>query len=105
MCSAKGHVRFTPESGHVRRTTSCLLSADRKLSGLRSVRGTFGPRQELCRIPHIVAFMPFSSLGFITDYYHASGKIFWLPLLTPKRLRKVLQLYPYNGHISVESER
>ena len=27
MCSAKGHVRSTPESGHVRCTSPCLLSA------------------------------------------------------------------------------
>ena len=27
ICSAKGHVRFTPESGHVWRTRSCPLSA------------------------------------------------------------------------------
>jgi hypothetical protein len=28
MCSAKGHVRFTPESGHVRRKNKCPLSAN-----------------------------------------------------------------------------
>ena len=28
MCSAKRHVRFTPESGHVRRNTSCPLCAN-----------------------------------------------------------------------------
>src|SRR5215472_9138174 len=27
ICSARGHVRFTPESGHVRRTRACLLWA------------------------------------------------------------------------------
>ena len=27
MCSAKRHVRFTPESGHVRCTSRCPLSA------------------------------------------------------------------------------
>src|SRR5215831_6376142 len=27
ICSAPTHVRFTPESGHVRRTSSCLLWA------------------------------------------------------------------------------
>src|SRR5262249_22764059 len=28
ICSAKGHVRFTPESGHVRCTSPCLLWAN-----------------------------------------------------------------------------
>ena len=28
MCSAKGHVRFTPNSGHVQCTNSCLLCAN-----------------------------------------------------------------------------
>ena len=28
MCSAKGHVRFTPESGHVQRNLGCPLSAN-----------------------------------------------------------------------------
>ena len=28
MCSAKGHVRFTPKSGHVRRTSRCPLCAN-----------------------------------------------------------------------------
>src|SRR5262245_15166954 len=28
ICSAKRYVRFTPESGHVRRTRSCLLWAN-----------------------------------------------------------------------------
>ena len=28
MCNAKGHVRFTPESGHVRCTSACPLSAN-----------------------------------------------------------------------------
>jgi len=28
MCAAKGHVRFTPESGHVQCTSSCLLWAN-----------------------------------------------------------------------------
>ena len=27
MCSAKGHVRFTPKSGHLRCTGACLLWA------------------------------------------------------------------------------
>src|ERR1700752_556266 len=28
ICAEKGHVRFTPESGHVRRKPSCLLWAN-----------------------------------------------------------------------------
>jgi hypothetical protein len=28
MCGAKSHVRFTPESGHLRRTSACLLWAN-----------------------------------------------------------------------------
>ena len=37
MCSAKGHVRSTPESGHVQCTSPCLLCANsdiRQLLGL-----------------------------------------------------------------------
>ena len=30
-CSAKGHVRFTPESGHVQCTSPCPLSANSEL--------------------------------------------------------------------------
>ena len=37
MCSAKRHVRFTPESGHVRCTTLCPLSAN---SGHSSIHST-----------------------------------------------------------------
>jgi hypothetical protein len=28
ICSAKGHVRFTPNSGHLQRTSPCLLCAN-----------------------------------------------------------------------------
>src|SRR5207249_1125430 len=45
MCSAKGHVRFTPESGHVRCKDRCLLWA---ISGHTA--------RELCEImfPHTI---------------------------------------------------
>jgi hypothetical protein len=32
ICSAKRHVRFTPESGHVQRTNACPLSANNEHS-------------------------------------------------------------------------
>ena len=38
-----------------------------------------------------------SALWLVSDYYGASGKIFWLPMLTPKRLRKVLRYAPTTG--------
>jgi hypothetical protein len=46
MCSAKRHVRFTPNSGHVRRNSICPLSAksghtlsrERAYSGARALR-------------------------------------------------------------------
>ena len=38
-----------------------------------------------------------SCFGWFADYYGASGKIFWLPMLTPERLRKVLRYAPTTG--------
>ncbi|MGC2686554.1 MAG: hypothetical protein WA375_02975, partial [Pseudolabrys sp.] len=39
MCSAKEHVRFTPESRHVQRNSACLLCANRHiLASQRDVR-------------------------------------------------------------------
>src|SRR5215470_20258748 len=37
MCGAKGDVRFNPESGHVRRTSSCLLWANSGHSAVSKV--------------------------------------------------------------------
>ena len=35
--------------------------------------------------------------GWFADDYRASGKIFWLPMLTANRLRKVLSYAPATG--------
>ena len=37
------------------------------------------------------------ALWLVCRYYGASGKIFWLPMLSPKRLRKVLSYAPTTG--------
>ena len=77
------------------------MSAVRPIADLDGLRGPlaerFGLRQELCRIPSIVGLVPFSSLVGLPITYSASGKIFWLPMLTPKRLRKVLSYAPTTG--------
>ena len=41
MCSAKGHVRFTPESGHVQCTSPCPLSANSGLMQLQQTASLF----------------------------------------------------------------
>src|SRR5262249_7142966 len=43
MCSAKGHVRFTPESGHVRCTRLCPLWAKSGHSGIHSITWSARP--------------------------------------------------------------
>ena len=45
MCSAKGHVRFTPKSGHVRCTSPCLLSAK---------SGLYAPQRKGLLFDHLV---------------------------------------------------
>ena len=47
-------------------------------------------------IPSIVKLVP-SALGCFADIYRALGKIFWLPMLTANRLRKVLSYAPATG--------
>ena len=63
------------------------------------VSGPFAERlvfnRKLCRIPSIVRLMPFSSL--VCRYHCAFREIFWLPMLTPKRLRKVLSYASTTG--------
>ena len=60
----------------------------------------FGFRQELCRISSIFHALLSSCLllfGWFADDYRAFGKIFWLPMLTAIRLRKVLSYAPATG--------
>ena len=45
ICTAIGHIRFTPKSGHVRRKASCLLWANR---GHRPLRIDLIPSDEDC---------------------------------------------------------
>ena len=86
MCSATRNVRYVP-------------IAD--IDGLRGpLRKHFSLRQELCRIPNIFQALLSSCLqlfGWFADDYRASGKIFWLPMLTANRLRKVLSYAPATG--------
>ena len=56
----------------------------------------FSLRQELCRIPSIFQALLSSALWLVDDY-RAFGKIFWLPMLTANRLRKVLSYAPATG--------
>jgi hypothetical protein len=80
MCSALANVRYGPKAD---------------IDGLRGpFAERFGLRQKLCRIPSIVRLMPFSSLVWFADVYRAFREI---PMLTAKRLRKVLSYAPTTG--------
>src|SRR5512143_1399063 len=46
ICSAPTHVRFTPDSGHVQRTSSCLLWANSGHRALHSI--TLSARVSSC---------------------------------------------------------
>jgi hypothetical protein len=60
----------------------------------RSLTERFVLRQERDRTPSIVRFTPFSYLVGLPDVYHA---FILLPMLTAKRLRKVLSYAPTTG--------
>jgi hypothetical protein len=99
-CPPSGQGHLCPlwvKSGHVQCKTTCPLCAN---SGHRWASGPFaerfGLRQKLCHIPSTVGLMPFSPLVGLSITY-APGKIFWLPMLTPKRLRNVLSYAPTTG--------
>jgi hypothetical protein len=82
MCSALSYIRFGPKAD---------------IDGFRSpLAERFGFRQKLCRIPS-VARLCHSALGWFADVYRAFREIFWLPMLTAKRLRKVLSYASTTG--------
>jgi hypothetical protein len=62
-------------------------SSGRKKCAPAVGRDELGFRQELCHIPSIA----------FADVYRAFQEIFWLPMLTAKRLRKVLSYAPTTG--------
>ena len=83
MCGATKDVRFGPKAD---------------IHGVRDpLTERFSLRQELCRIPSIVKLMFSALFGWFADDDRASGKIFWLPMLTANRLRKVLSYVPATG--------
>ena len=85
------HVCFGPK-GDI--SVIKVMSEIRRLPLLRGPWAErFGLRQ-LCRIPSIVRLVPFS---LFADVYRAFREIFWLPMLTAKRLRKVLSYAPTTG--------
>ena len=73
------------------------LGHKRTLMGFRSVCGTFWSSTGTMSHSQHCWTHAIQLFGWFADYYGASGKIFWLPMLTPKRLRKVLSYAPTTG--------
>ena len=66
--------------------------------GFRSVCGAFwSSTGTMSHSQHCWKARAIQLFGWFADYYGASGKIFWLPMLTPKRLRKILRYAPTTG--------
>jgi hypothetical protein len=65
--------------------------------GFRSVCGTFWSSTGTMSHSQHCWTHAIQLFGWFADYYRASGKIFWLPMLTPTRLRKVLSYAPTTG--------
>jgi hypothetical protein len=98
LCAATSHVRFTPNSDRESEIPQKAMSAlppkadmcgatrdvrfgpIADIDGLRGpLAGRFGPRQELCRIPGIARFMPFSSLVGLPMFTVRFREIFGCP--------------------------
>ena len=78
------YVRFTPEAEHRKPSWSVnenILVFDRNYVAFQAY-------SKHCKLSSLVRF---------ADDYRASGKIFWLPMLTANRLRKVLSYAPATG--------
>ena len=80
--SATRYVRFVPIA---------------TLMGFRSACGAFWSSTETMSHSQHCWTRAIQLFGWFADYYGASGKIFWLPMLTPKRLRKILRYAPTTG--------
>jgi HNH endonuclease len=87
---------FPPKADIVEHDRDVRFVPNADIDGLRGpLAERFGIRQKLCRIPSIVRLMPFSSL--VGRCLPCVSRIFWLPMLSAKRLRKVLSYAPTTG--------
>jgi hypothetical protein len=90
-----------PEIGHLRCNQGCPLWAKsghpKAPADTRSLGGTFWSstgtmsHSKNCET-HAIEFF-----GWFADVYRAFRQLFWLPMLTAKRLRKVLSYVPTTG--------
>ena len=90
--SALGHKRTF--AAHKPMSAKCQK---RTLIGFRSVGGTFWfSTGTMSHSKHLLSSC-LQLFGWFADDYRAFGKIFWLPMLTAIRLRKVLSYAPATG--------